>query len=223
MRTRYAVVAAALIVLAGPAIAAEPAADATASEMVAAAMKPCMTDVGPTHQQQIRDMLMIKARAITGNKPLAKAEQNRAEGMLMATEDEAAIMAVSCIADGTSPLADWIKDVTIANIIPPDAIDPLKEAKRIAKICTYGVGASVRDRYAALVAGALRWRFVEALEKRSLDTTEQKQFTAARNASRVIPEKVSNGIIDCVIATTKDTPVMMVRPETKAPKAGKKK
>lgn len=178
-----------------------------ADAIVDAAMAPCFKNVATTVVQQIRAMLLIKARAIAADRPLTQAEQTRAEGMMVSIEDPNAYDDLSCITQGDSPLADWTAELKWAGVITPDAIDPAAEAKRIAKICTWGVGASVRERYAGLVARWLRWKLVEKLEKRELDATERRQRDVDDKAARVIPDKTGRQIVECVIETTKGTPV----------------
>lgn len=172
-----------------------------------AAMAPCFKNVAPSVVQQIRAMLLIKARAIAADRPLAQAEQTRAEGMMVSIEDPNAYDDLSCITQGDSPLADWVAELKWAGVITPDTIDPAAEAKRIAKICTWGVGASVRDRYANMLAKYLRWQFTIKLEKRELDSTENSQFLRDRKALGVLPDKLNDELKACVIETTKGTPV----------------
>lgn len=223
-RTRLSVIIAAVLAVVHPVAAQDTkSAETKAAEIVDAAMKPCFTNVGPNATRQARDMLLIKARAIAAGRQLTPTEQTRAEGMSVATEDEAAFEGLGCVADGDSPLAEWTAEVKWAGVIPPDAIDPDQEAKRIATICTWGTGASVRDRYRTMLTRYLRWMFVQRLEKRELDKAEQTKLLAARKALGVIPEKINKQLIDCVIETTKGTPVELHRAPVKPAKSSAQK
>jgi hypothetical protein len=197
-------------------------ADAAAAEMVDAAMAPCFHDVSPTYARQMRDMLLIRARALAGDRALTRAEQDRAEGTLMSIEDIPAFEALGCVGEGASLLADWASEIRWTGLVTPDTIDPDAEAKRVAKICTWGTGASVRDRYAGLLAKYLRWQFVAKLEKRELDSVERPKLAAAQKALGVIPQKVTLELRSCVIETTKGTPVELRLTESAQQKKTKK-
>lgn len=205
---RQMIFAAALLLTISAGAAAQDK-EAEAARIVDTAMEPCFKNADPSLAQQMRAMLLIKARAIAAdNRPLTHAEQTRAEGMMVSFEDPQAYERLGCITESNSPLADWGANVMWAGVIPNDAIDPAAEAKRVAKICTWAVGASVRDRYAQMVAKYLRWQFIALLEKRKLDPVERAQFQRDRKAlNDVIPGKTSQEIVTCITETTKGTPV----------------
>ena len=181
-----------------------------ANKLVEKALRGCPKAADEGLSKQIRDLLMIKARAVSdNNRALMQNEKNIAQGMNGVIRDE--ILGIDndpygCVMNGDGPLANWVESIFWADADIGAEFDPIKEADRIARICTWATTPpSQRDRFLSNVDKILQVRFTAKSENRSTTDAEKKRIEASRKVLRGLDDKSQKAVVECLVETTRDT------------------